>query len=293
MPHARLLSRAGPVPHRSPSAGLRLSLSPLPECSQPALVWRLYLLAPRHAASLSPSVDSLPDRIRSWVDAGGQTALLVGSAMFLASLSPIDFRLGRFRILYAIPYTAPLVLYSILLYGVFGGKTPSGAAFFIFPALGILTFVTVVFWGSSNYAIPRRLNVPLTVILGGVAFWACFVLGAAWALTFVESANLLMTALLIGFLFRRFSPGVVLRDARFRRLVALSRSGPAGSRPVPGPGSPPGPGGRSGQGGCGSRHDPAGPRGRGRAQQGCRGARAPRASGNGSLFPDGDGPPPA
>jgi signal transduction histidine kinase len=46
--------------------------------------------------------------------------------------------------------------------------------------------------------------------MGGLALVACFVVGATWALIFVESSNLLMTALLLVFTFRRISPGVVL-----------------------------------------------------------------------------------
>lgn len=157
-----------------------------------------------------PTARGLSGEIHPWMAAAGQTALLIGTAMFLGSLSPVDFALGRFRILYVVPYTAPLVIYSVLLYGIYGGRTPSGAPFLLLPILGILAFAAVFFWSMVSYAIPRWLNAPFTTILGGVAFWAYFAMGAAWALTLIEAANLLMTALLIGFLFRRLSPGVLL-----------------------------------------------------------------------------------
>src|ERR1700728_1203382 len=44
-----------------------------------------------------------------WALAAGQTSIQIGSALFLASLSPLSFRLGRFKVLYVIPYTIPLV----------------------------------------------------------------------------------------------------------------------------------------------------------------------------------------
>src|ERR1035437_1214499 len=53
-----------------------------------------------------------------WLQVASQTSILISSALFLASLSPLRFRVGRFHVLYAIPYIVPLVIYSILLYGV-------------------------------------------------------------------------------------------------------------------------------------------------------------------------------
>src|ERR1700684_3925482 len=61
-----------------------------------------------------------------WMLPAGQGFIQVSSALFLASLSPLRFRVGRFHILYAIPYTLPMVAYTILFHGVFHGKAPSG-----------------------------------------------------------------------------------------------------------------------------------------------------------------------
>jgi len=47
------------------------------------------------------------DRLHPWMTAAGQTSIQISSALFLASLSPLRFRLGRFQILYVIPYTLP------------------------------------------------------------------------------------------------------------------------------------------------------------------------------------------
>jgi signal transduction histidine kinase len=47
-------------------------------------------------------------------------------------------------------------------------------------------------------------------VVGGAGIWTCFATGGRWPLTLVECANHFMTALLLIFVFRRFSPGVVL-----------------------------------------------------------------------------------
>ncbi|MFP5276178.1 MAG: sensor histidine kinase [Acidobacteriota bacterium] len=142
--------------------------------------------------------------------AAGQTALLLGTALFLGSLSPLSFRIGRLRILYVIVYTAPLIVYSILLYGVYHGTTPGNPQFLLFPALGLMAYLFALAWSLDAYRIPRWLGVFVCLTIGGLVFWACFVSGAAEALRLIEAANLFMTALLVGFAFRRFSPGGVL-----------------------------------------------------------------------------------
>src|ERR1700739_2142032 len=55
-----------------------------------------------------------------WIASLGQASILVSSGLFLASLSPVAFRIGRVRILYAVPFTIPLVAYAFLIYGVYG-----------------------------------------------------------------------------------------------------------------------------------------------------------------------------
>jgi signal transduction histidine kinase len=148
--------------------------------------------------------------IHPWLAAAGQTAILISSALFLGSLSALHFRFGRFNVLYVIPYTIPLVVYSVLLYGIFHGTSPERPLFLIFPALGALSLLVVCFWGAAKGSIPVWLGVAACLVLGGMAFWVCFTQGAAWALIFVESSNQLLTALLLIYVFRRFSPGVIL-----------------------------------------------------------------------------------
>lgn len=145
-----------------------------------------------------------------WITAAGEVAVQTSSALFLASLSPLRFRLGRFRILYVIPYVLPLLLYALLFDGVFHGRLPSGALLVVFPALGAISLLVGLFWALAKGSMPTWLGAASWLVLGGLIFVAFFTLGGKWSLTFVECTNLLMTALLILFVFRRFSPGVLL-----------------------------------------------------------------------------------
>jgi signal transduction histidine kinase len=156
-----------------------------------------------------------PPATTAWLTAGGRIFVQVSSALFLASMSPLWFRLGRFRVLYVIPYSLPLVVYAVLLYGVFHGTAPAGPLFLLFPALGLIWFGAALCWGAHKYIIPTALGISVAVVAGSVFFWVCFTLGANEALVYVESLNLLMTALFMVFVFRRFSPGLALGVAGF------------------------------------------------------------------------------
>lgn len=156
------------------------------------------------------SAQGLTGELYPWMAAAGQTSIQISSALFLGSLSPVAFRLGRLRVLYVIPYTGLLVIYSIVLYGVYFGKDPQGPWFWMFPGLLLTCFAVALFWSVAAGPIPRWLAVSACVPLCGLALRVCFAQGAADALTFMECANLLMTALLLVFVFRRFSPGVFL-----------------------------------------------------------------------------------
>src|SRR6516164_7005811 len=107
------------------------------------------------------SGSGLPGEIHPWLAAAGQTAILVGSALFLGSLSPIGFKLGRLRVLYVVPYTIPLIIYSILLYARWGGVAPPLAHLLLFPFLGLLSYVVVLFWGAARRVLPVRVGILL------------------------------------------------------------------------------------------------------------------------------------
>jgi signal transduction histidine kinase len=150
------------------------------------------------------------DRSHPWITAAGQTSILLSSALFLASLSPLRFRIGRFNILYVIPYTLPLVVYSILFHGVLRGANPTGLLFFVFPALGFLSVVAGFCWGVAKGSVPRWLGVSLFVVGAVLGAWIYYTMGPGAPLIFVECCNHVLTALLLIYVFRRLSSGMIL-----------------------------------------------------------------------------------
>jgi signal transduction histidine kinase len=150
-----------------------------------------------------------------WMVATGETAILISSALFLASLTPLRFRLGRVRILYVVPFIVPLIAYAVLIFGVYGGVTPNGNSFLIFPALGGLSLFVACAWAISHRGIPKVIPLLLCIFLGATGLWICFRVGGGGPLTFVECAIHLTTALLVFYVFRRFSTGTVLAALGF------------------------------------------------------------------------------
>jgi signal transduction histidine kinase len=150
-----------------------------------------------------------------WVQAAGQTSIQISSALFLASLSPLRFRVGRWQILYVIPFTLPLVVYSILFQGVLHGVQPTGFLYFVFPALGVLSIVAGFFWAIAKGSLPTGLGVGACIVGGILGLGVYYTLGAAAPLTFTECCNHFITVLLILFVFRRFSAGTVLSTMGF------------------------------------------------------------------------------
>ena len=59
-------------------------------------------------------------------DCASHTSILISSAVFLASLTPSRFRVGRFQVLYVIPCIIPLVIASFLFHVKFHGISPTG-----------------------------------------------------------------------------------------------------------------------------------------------------------------------
>jgi signal transduction histidine kinase len=145
-----------------------------------------------------------------WMAATAQTAMQFSCALFLGSLSSLKFRLGRFQILFVIPYTLPLVAASIIFYGVFHGASLTGPRFFIFPLLLGVSFSVGMIWGTAKGTVPSWLGVAFSGVLGCAAIWVCNSQGPGPALDFAQCVNLLMTVVLLIFVFRRFSPGIFL-----------------------------------------------------------------------------------
>lgn len=145
-----------------------------------------------------------------WTKTIAETCIQISASLFLASVAPLRFRLGKLPVLYIFPYALPLVICSVLYYGVFRAVEPRWPLSLVFPALGAISFVTALFWGAHKSVMPVWLGVLVTALLGAGVFWALFALGTGTALICAESANFLMTALLMIFAFRRFSPGLLL-----------------------------------------------------------------------------------
>lgn len=150
-----------------------------------------------------------------WIAAAGQTAAVLSATIFLGSLSPLSFPYKGRRIPYAVPFAVPLVLYAVLLDGVYHGEMPISIVFFIFPALGALALFVGCFWAFSRGSMPSALGLILCIATGGLGFWICISVRGSWPLVFVESALHLMTCLLVFYLFRRFSPGTALTGLGF------------------------------------------------------------------------------
>jgi len=175
-----------------------------------SLLWFLGFLCSIVAMVLLYTMNGYPGAGSPLLVASGQMFIQLSAAMFLGSLSPLRFRVGRFQVLFVVPYAAFLVFYSILLYGVFGGVQPRGLLFLIFPALIGLSFGVGVVWGMTKGTVPIWFGASFSAVLGTFAIWVCCQLGAGSGLTFVECVNLQLAAVLIVFVFHRFSPGVFL-----------------------------------------------------------------------------------
>ncbi len=145
-----------------------------------------------------------------WVMAAGLSSGLISSALFLGSLSTLRFRLGRMQVLYVVPFTFPLVAYAVLYAGVFKGVVPQGPIFFIFPGLGLISLMVGLFWGRAKGAPPLWIGPIVCIGFGGAALYLCFTMGLLAPITVVETGNHIVTAILLVFVYRRISPGLVL-----------------------------------------------------------------------------------
>ncbi len=158
---------------------------------------------------------SMSEETHPWLAATSQMSIQISSALFLGSLSPLRFRVGRFNVLYVIPYTIPMAVYSFLYYGILRGIPPGRPLSLVFPALGAVSLVVACFWGAAKGSIPAWLGVAGCVVFGSLGLWVCVASGGGGPLTFVDCANHLLTALLLVFVFRRITPGLVLSALGF------------------------------------------------------------------------------
>jgi signal transduction histidine kinase len=165
---------------------------------------RMFLLYPASAWEMW-------DTSKPWTAAAGQACAMLASGLFLGSLSPLSFRVGRLRILYAIPFILPLMAYAVLSYGVYHQQSPpQGVLYWVFPGLAFISIAVGVMWGGAKGSLPPLVGILVCLLFGGIALWIYFKVGVFWPLVLAESGNHVMTALLVISVFRRVSPGVLI-----------------------------------------------------------------------------------
>jgi signal transduction histidine kinase len=172
---------------------------------QAVLLWMIsrWVIVPGHGTS----------HAIQWMSAAAEAALMLSSAFFLASLSSLSFVVGRFRVLFVVPYIVPILLYVGLYFGV--SQHPSGPLLQLYVFLAYWAVGAAFFWSLQKGEVPSWVAA-LLVTAGGLGSAPFFLAGNVyWPLLLVESGNMLMSALLVIFCFRRLSPGVFLTTSGF------------------------------------------------------------------------------
>ena len=163
-----------------------------------------------------PHTNLLPSALA--FTAGSESALLLSSVLFLASLSSLSFHIGRRRVLYAVPYLLPLLGYSILFYATHqlpSNQNPPPHLLWVFCLLAFAAFTVALVWSSHRGPVPYWVGGTL-VSAGGLICIPFFLQGNVYGPLLVnESGNLVMAALLVVYSYRRLSPGVFLATAGF------------------------------------------------------------------------------
>jgi signal transduction histidine kinase len=148
-----------------------------------------------------------------WIATAGHIAIQVGSVLFLSSLSTKFFKVGRFKVRFAVPYTLPLIAYCILYVGVYRQQPPHGFVSVVFPLLWLMSFAASVFWAAlpdDASPMPRPVSLFFVAVMAGVSIWVYFTQGPGWLLSYAECCSHFMTVILLIFAYRRLSPGVGL-----------------------------------------------------------------------------------
>jgi len=101
-----------------------------------------------------------------------------------------------------------MVAYAILAYGVFHGVPPKAPLFWIFPALASISLVVGLLWNFEKGSLPIWLGALACSLFGGFAMWFCIGGALHKPLVLAETGNHVVAALLVLFVFRRFSSGV-------------------------------------------------------------------------------------
>lgn len=146
----------------------------------------------------------------AWPAAIGEALAVLAAGLFLGSLSPLSFQVGKLRVLYALPYTIPLMLYALLSHALYHRGAPSGLMLWTFPALGLISVATCVMWDRAKGTLPTGTGTIVCILFGGLGCFLYFRTGLYWPMILAEAATHVITALLVISVFRRFSPGVVV-----------------------------------------------------------------------------------
>ena len=139
------------------------------------------------------------------ISAGAECALLLSAVLFLMSLSPLRFAVGERHIFFAWAYLAPQVIYVMLYYG--WSQHPSGPLLWVFFALAAWAAGVAMAWSLQKGVIPIWLATALVAFATFLCVPFYMRGNVYWPLVLLLSANLVMTALLVIYTYRRLSPG--------------------------------------------------------------------------------------
>jgi signal transduction histidine kinase len=154
----------------------------------------------------------MPTAVR-WMSFSAETALMLSSACFLGSLSSLSIKVGKVRVLFVIPYIVPVLLYVALYYGV--SQHPTGPLLQLFVFLAYWAAGVAFVWSLQEGPVPIWFAAAI-VTFAGLLCAPFFLKGNVYLpLLVIESGNMLMTSLLVGYNFRRLSPGVFLSISGF------------------------------------------------------------------------------
>jgi two-component system NtrC family sensor kinase len=183
------------------------------------MLWILALICAELQAILLWLVDwqtqTFGPHVRSilMLNVASESALMLSSGFFLSSLSSLSFRIGNLRVLYVVPYVVPLLAYSALFYGTSQDHTAS--FFWVYCFLAFWAAAVALVWSIKGSTIPVYLALAIVISAGLICIPALLNGNVYWPLLVIESGNMLVTALLVIYRYRRISPGVVLVTCGF------------------------------------------------------------------------------
>jgi signal transduction histidine kinase len=171
----------------------------------------LLALTPRFVAAAS----SHGFQAAIWINIVSECALLCSSVLFLASFSPLNFSIGGTRLLYAVPYLIPQVLYVLLYYRVAQQQHLIGPLLWLFILLACCTATAAFVWSIQKGVIPIWLATAIVAFATLISI-PFFIRGNLLGpLLVLQSGNMIMAALLVVYAYRRPSLGVFLAAAGF------------------------------------------------------------------------------